>query len=78
MRYAVRLTGDYAFAQHVVQEALLPAWKHPRIFEQRVSATRAWLFTVTRNLVIDDWRTARSSREITLKGRDAALLREDF
>jgi RNA polymerase sigma-70 factor (ECF subfamily) len=65
MRYAVRLTGDYAFAQDVVQEALLRACKHPRILEQGDSATRAWLFTVTRNLVIDDWRTARSSREIS-------------
>ena len=65
MRFAVRLTGDYAFAQDVVQEALLRAWKHPRILEQGDSATRAWLFTVTRNLVIDDWRTARSSREIS-------------
>jgi RNA polymerase sigma-70 factor (ECF subfamily) len=65
MRYAVRLTGDYAFAQDVVQEALLRAWKHPRILEQGDSAARAWLFTVTRNLVIDEWRTARSSREIS-------------
>jgi RNA polymerase sigma-70 factor (ECF subfamily) len=65
MRYVVRLTGDYAFAQDVVQEALLRAWKHPRILEQGDSAARAWLFTVTRNLVIDDRRTARSSREIS-------------
>ena len=65
LRYAVRLTGDHAFAQDVVQEALLRAWRRPAILEQGEDAARAWLFTVTRNLVIDDRRSARHSREIT-------------
>ncbi|MCU1410370.1 MAG: polymerase sigma factor [Rhodoglobus sp.] len=65
LRYAVRLTGDHAFAQDVVQEALLRAWRRPAILEQGEDAARAWLFTVTRNLVIDDRRSARYSREIT-------------
>ena len=65
LRYAVRLTGDHAFAQDVVQEALLRAWRRPAILEQGEDAARAWLFTVTRNLVIDDRRSARYAREIT-------------
>jgi RNA polymerase sigma-70 factor (ECF subfamily) len=64
-RYVVRLTGDHAFAQDVVQEALLRAWRRPAILEQGEEAARAWLFTVARNLVIDDRRSARYAREVT-------------
>lgn len=62
-RYVVRLTGDHAFAQDVVQESLLRAWKHPLILQQNDGSARAWLFTVARNLVIDDRRSARFKRE---------------
>ena len=44
----------------------------------RDDTTRSWLFAVTRNPVIDDWRTACSSRETTPAGRDSALVGEDF
>jgi len=64
-RYVARLTGDHAFAQDVVQESLLRAWKHPLILEQSDESARAWLFTVARNLVIDDRRSARFRRERT-------------
>ncbi len=64
-RYVARLTGDYAFAQDVVQEALLRAWSRPAILEQSDESARAWLFTVARNLVIDDRRSARYRRVIT-------------
>jgi RNA polymerase sigma-70 factor (ECF subfamily) len=62
-RYVVRLTHDPNFAQDVVQESLLRAWKSPAILEQSDEAARAWLFTVARNLVIDDRRSARHSHE---------------
>ena len=65
LRYVVRLTGDHGFAQDVVQESLLRAWKRPEILEQSDESARAWLFTVCRNLVIDDRRSARHAREIT-------------
>jgi RNA polymerase sigma-70 factor (ECF subfamily) len=64
-RYVVRLTGDYGFAQDVVQEALLRAWKRPALLDRDDEAARAWLFTVARNLVIDDRRSARFTREIS-------------
>ncbi len=63
-RYVARLTHDYAFAQDVVQETLLRAWKKPAILEQSDDSARAWLFTVARNLVIDDRRSARFAHEI--------------
>jgi RNA polymerase sigma-70 factor (ECF subfamily) len=65
LRFVVRLTGDYTFAQDVVQEALLRAWKKPAILEQSDESARAWLFTVARNIVIDDRRSARHAREFS-------------
>ncbi|MBI3429830.1 MAG: sigma-70 family RNA polymerase sigma factor [Actinobacteria bacterium] len=63
-RFVAHLTHDTNFAEDVVQEALLRAWKRPEILEQDDAAARAWLFTVARNLVIDDRRSARYRREI--------------
>ena len=34
-RYAVRLTGDQARAEDVVQETLLRAWQHPEVTRDR-------------------------------------------
>ncbi len=65
LRYVLRLTrGDMPFAEDVVQESLLRLWRKPEILEQPGDAARAWLFTVARNLVIDDRRSARFSREM--------------
>ena len=63
--YVVRLTGDHALAEDVVQEAMVRAWKHPEVLAREEGATRAWLYTVVRNLVIDDRRSARHARERT-------------
>ncbi len=65
--YVARLTGDSALAQDIVQESLLKAWRHPSILEQENASTRAWLFTVARNLVIDDRRSARYRRETAVE-----------
>ena len=60
--YVVRLTnGDAARADDVVQETLLRAWRHPQVLDQSQGSARAWLLTVARRIVIDDWR-ARSRR----------------
>jgi RNA polymerase sigma-70 factor (ECF subfamily) len=58
-RYAVRLTGDRAHAQDVVQDTLLRAWQHPEVTDDHDRSARAWLFTVARNMIIDDRRSAR-------------------
>ena len=63
-RYAVGLVNDPQLAEDVVQEALLRLWKRPQVLEQDEAAVRAWLFTVVRNLVIDDRRSARVRREL--------------
>jgi RNA polymerase sigma-70 factor, ECF subfamily len=63
-RYAWRLTGDHAQAEDVVQETLLRAWQHPHVLNNGQSP-RAWLFTVARNMVIDDRRSARFRNEVS-------------
>jgi RNA polymerase sigma-70 factor, ECF subfamily len=61
-RYAWRLTGDSAHAEDVVQETLLRAWQRPHVLNNGQSP-RGWLFTVARNMVIDDRRSARFRNE---------------
>ena len=68
-RYACRLTGDPAHAEDVVQETLLRAWQRPHVLNNGQSP-RAWLFTVARNMVIDDRRSARFRNELI--SRDGA------
>ena len=63
-RYVVHLTGDPAGADDIVQETLLRAWRSPRILAQEPASTRSWMFTVARNLVIDEVRSARRRHEI--------------
>ncbi|MGE3194225.1 MAG: sigma-70 family RNA polymerase sigma factor [Microbacteriaceae bacterium] len=64
-RYVVHLTGDRAGADDIVQETLLRAWRTPAIIGQKPESTRSWLFTVARNLVIDEFRSARRRHELT-------------
>jgi len=63
-RFALRLTHDREQAEDVVQEVLLRAWKDPGMAERDGAAARAWLFTATRNLIIDRWRSAQARHEV--------------
>ncbi|WP_184929253.1 sigma-70 family RNA polymerase sigma factor [Saccharothrix ecbatanensis] len=63
-RYVRRLTGDDELSRDVVQETLLRAWRNPKVLEQGVTGARAWLYTVARNVVIDERRSARARWEI--------------
>ncbi|GAB3035418.1 sigma-70 family RNA polymerase sigma factor [Parafrigoribacterium mesophilum] len=62
-RYVVWLTGDRQLAEDIVQETLLRAWRRPNVLDQSGGSARAWLFTVARNLVVDEHRSARSRHE---------------
>ena len=63
-RYALRLTGNYMHAEDVVQETLLRAWQHPEVTGDVERSPRAWLFTVARNMIIDDRRSPRFRNEV--------------
>jgi len=65
LRYVLSLTrGDMPFAEDVVQESLLRLWRKPDVLQQPSDGVRAWLYTVARNQVIDDRRSARYAREL--------------
>ena len=69
--FVLRLVdGDRQRAEDVVQETLLRAWRHPEALAEHRGSTRAWLFTVARNLVVDGVR-ARAARPQEVS--DAAL-----
>jgi RNA polymerase sigma-70 factor (ECF subfamily) len=59
-RYCLRLVGnDRVRAEDVAQETLLRAWRNRAVLEGPPAAVRSWLFTVARNIVIDEWRSRR-------------------
>lgn len=63
--FVVRLTGgDRQLAEEVVQETLLRAWRNPAVLAQSGGQPRAWLFTVARRLVIDQWRARNARPEV--------------
>jgi RNA polymerase sigma-70 factor, ECF subfamily len=64
-RYAMRLTGDRARAEDVVQETLLRAWQHPEAIADGERSARPWLFTVARNMIIDERRSSRFRNELS-------------
>ncbi len=65
--FCLRLTGgDRGRAEDVVQETLLRAWKHRSILDSPPAAVRSWLFTVARNIVIDEWRSRRHHSELSV------------
>ncbi len=76
--HVVRLTGDRAFAEDVVQETLLRAWRHPQVLDQTENSARAWLFTVARHLVIDDWRKGRSRLETPTSDVPEVVVADDI
>ena len=73
-RFAMRLTRDRQLSEDVVQEVLLKAWKDPGLGERDDGAARAWLFTASRNLIIDRWRSAASRREQRNRGADGTAV----
>ena len=67
-RFCLRLVGnDRARAEDVTQETLLRAWRHHAVLDGSPAAVRSWLFTVARNIVIDDWRSRRSRPETVVE-----------
>jgi RNA polymerase sigma-70 factor (ECF subfamily) len=65
--HCLRLTNyDRARAEDVAQETLLRAWRNASLLDETQGSVRAWLFTVARNIVIDESRTRRARSEIPM------------
>ena len=58
--FVLHLTGgDRNRAEDVVQETMFRAWRRPTVLAQQGASARGWLFTVARNIVVDDWRAGQ-------------------
>ncbi len=63
--FCLHLTGnDRARAEDVAQETFLRAWRNAAVLEESRGSVRSWLFTVAKNIVIDEWRSQKVRREI--------------
>lgn len=61
--FCLHLTSDPRRAEDVAQETLLRAWQHYEVLDESRGSVRSWLFTVARNIVIDEWRSKRYQNE---------------
>ncbi|WP_433893715.1 sigma-70 family RNA polymerase sigma factor [Streptomyces sp. CA-111067] len=68
----LRLTcGDSGWAEDVVQETFLRAWRHWEHLTPDYGPVRGWLMRVAHNLVMDEYRSARMRRgEMPLEGAE--------
>ena len=65
--HCLRLTNhDRVRAEDLCQETLLRAWRNASLLDESQGSVRAWLFTVARNIIIDESRTRRARPEITV------------
>jgi RNA polymerase sigma-70 factor, ECF subfamily len=71
LAYATRLTGDRAAAEDVVQETLVRAWRRIDAVTSGEGSVRGWLFTVARNIVIDQARARAARPAEVAPGADA-------
>jgi RNA polymerase sigma-70 factor (ECF subfamily) len=69
--YAQRSLRDRGRAEDVVQEALLRAWRGLDRLDPSAGSLRPWLFTVVRNLVIDEQRRASARPPLAPSGSPA-------
>lgn len=76
--YARSLTrGDADWAEDVVQETFLRAWRRSTRMTPEHGSIRGWLLRVAHNLVMDGYRSARMRRgELPLEDADEAILPE--
>ena len=60
MGLALKITGDQALAEEVVQETFWRVWRKADLFQNRRGAFTSWFFGITRNLSIDMLRRQRA------------------
>lgn len=59
MGVALKIVKDPLTAEEVVQESFWRVWERAESFRQRRGSFAAWLFGLSRNLAIDQWRRIR-------------------
>src|SRR5437764_6202409 len=61
--FAHRLCGDRALAEDVAQEVFTAVWTRAGTFQPDRGGVAPWLYTLTRNKVVDLWRRSGKNRE---------------
>ena len=62
-RFTMRRTHDRQLPEDIVHEVLLKACRDPSLGQHDQAEARSRLFTASRNLIIDRWRSAASRHE---------------
>jgi RNA polymerase sigma-70 factor (ECF subfamily) len=53
---ALRVNGDRAASEDILQETFWRVWRYAGTYQPETGAFAAWLFRITRNLVVDAYR----------------------
>lgn len=57
--YMRRLGADPATAEELMQETMVSVWRKAAQFDRSKGSASTWIFTVARNVGVDDWRRQR-------------------
>lgn len=60
-----RMSLSQAQAQEIAQEAFIRAWRHLDDYQSTKAAFSTWLFTIARNLALNELTRARSQNEFS-------------
>lgn len=61
--FAQRQGCSSALAESVVQDVMIKAWTHARLFNPQKSSARTWLYALVRNRLIDEHRAGGRRRK---------------
>jgi len=70
MGLALKIMGDHATAEEVVQETFWRAWRKADSFHAGRGSFPGWLFGIARNLSIDLWRRRKTRPQPAFDGDD--------
>lgn len=78
--FALRRTGDRETAEEIVQDTLVRAWRHADRYDPAKGSVAAWLFTIARNLTVDNGRrrAARPRLVVRLDDVEVATDQDEF
>jgi RNA polymerase sigma-70 factor (ECF subfamily) len=57
--YFLRQGSDHSLAEEITQEALVSVWRNAAQFDPSKASASTWIFTIARNLSIDQFRRTR-------------------